>query len=60
MWYSATWMEDVDLRVTSALDLDDTVDLRLVGTETTAVCFDDLRLGPEIRFHHRSLGVRAC
>ena len=56
MWYSATWMEDVDLRVTSALDLDDTVDLRLVGTETTAVCFDDLRLGPEIRFHHRSLG----
>ena len=46
MWYSATWMEDTSFRVQGALDYDDQFSIRHPESMNTAVCIDDLRLGP--------------
>jgi hypothetical protein len=46
MWYSATWAEDTSFRVQGALDYDDELRIRHPESMNTAVCIDDLRLGP--------------
>jgi len=46
MWYSATWADDTSFRVQGALDYDDEFSVRHPESMNTAVCIDDLRLGP--------------
>ena len=46
MWYSATWADDTSFRVQGALDYDDELQLRHPESMNTALCVDDLRLGP--------------
>lgn len=46
MWYSATWADDTSFRVQGALDYDDELRIRHPESMNTAVCIDDLRLGP--------------
>ena len=46
MWYSATWQEDMSLRVRGALDFDDTMEIRHPESFIEAVCITDLRQGP--------------
>lgn len=46
MWYSATWADDTTFRVQGALDYDDELSIRHPESMNTAVCIDDLRLGP--------------
>ena len=46
MWYSATWFDDTSFRVQGALDYDDEISIRHPESMNTAVCTDDLRLGP--------------
>ena len=46
MWYSATWVDDTSFRVQGALDYDDELSIRHPESMNTAVCVDDLRLGP--------------
>ena len=46
MWYSATWIDDTSFRVQGALDYDDEFSIRHPESMNTAVCVDDLRLGP--------------
>lgn len=46
MWYSATWAEDTSFRVQGALDYDDQFSIRHPESMNSAVCVDDLRLGP--------------
>ena len=46
MWYSATWVDDTSFRVQGALDYDDEISIRHPESMNTAVCIDDLRLGP--------------
>jgi len=46
MWYSATWVDDTSFRVQGALDYDDEFSVRHPESMNTAVCVDDLRLGP--------------
>ena len=46
MWYSATWADDTSFRVQGALDYDDVFSVRHPESMNTAVCVDDLRLGP--------------
>ncbi|MAM35700.1 MAG: hypothetical protein CL988_00860 [Euryarchaeota archaeon] len=46
MWYSATWSEGMSFRVQGALDYDDELNIRHPESKNTAICIDDLRLGP--------------
>tara|TARA_B110000444_G_scaffold257469_1_gene295948 strand:- start:19306 stop:21516 length:2211 start_codon:yes stop_codon:yes gene_type:complete len=46
MWYSSTWFDDTSFRVQGALDYDDEYSIRHPESMNTAVCVDDLRLGP--------------
>ncbi len=46
MWYSATWFDDTSFRVQGALDYDDQFSVRHPESMNSAVCVDDLRLGP--------------
>jgi hypothetical protein len=46
MWYSAAWAEDMSFRVQGALDYDDEMSIRHPESMNSAVCTDDLRLGP--------------
>ncbi len=46
MWYSATWADETSFRVQGALDYDDAFSIRHPESMNTAVCIDDLRLGP--------------
>ena len=46
MWYSATWSEGMSFRVQGALDYDDQLSIRHPESMNTAICIDDLRLGP--------------
>ena len=46
MWYSATWSEGMSFRVQGALDYDDQLSIRHPESKNTAICIDDLRLGP--------------
>ena len=46
MWDSATWVDDTSFRVQGAMDYDDEFRIRHPESMNTAVCVDDLRLGP--------------
>ncbi|MDG1549939.1 MAG: hypothetical protein P8Q94_07820, partial [Candidatus Poseidoniaceae archaeon] len=46
MWYSSTWNSDTTFRMKGVLDFDDTIQIKHPESQSTSVCFDDLRLGP--------------
>ena len=46
MWYSSTWNEETSFRMKGVLDFNDNIEVKNPSSKTTAVCFDDLRLGP--------------
>ena len=50
MWYSASWYEDNSFRIQGALDLDRNIDIRHAESNVQAVCYEDMRLGPDIPF----------
>ena len=50
MWYSASWYEGDQFRIKDALDLDRDIEIRHPDGMIQAVCFDDLRLGPDRPF----------
>lgn len=50
MWYSASWHEDSTFRIRGALDLDRSVEIRHPESHIEAVCFEDMRLGPDRHF----------
>jgi len=52
MWYAATWHEDMSFRMRGALDFDDELEVRHPESMNTALCMDDLRLGPSNAFHY--------
>ena len=52
MWYAATWHEDMSFRMRGALDFDDELEVRHPETVNTALCIDDLRLGPSNPFYY--------
>ena len=52
MWYSATWLDDTTFRMKGILDFDDTVEIKHPESKTTAICYDDLRLGPTRPFYY--------
>ena len=52
MWYSATWQDDTTFRMKSILDFDDQIEVKHPESKTTAICFDDLRLGPTRPFFY--------
>ena len=47
MWYSASWYEDTSFRIKGALDLDDQIEIRHPESNIEAVCYEDMRLGPD-------------
>lgn len=50
MWYSASWYEDDTFRIRGALDLDRNLEIRHAESNVQAVCYEDLRLGPDRPF----------
>ena len=50
MWYSASWYEDNSFRIQGALDLDRNIDIRHAESNVQAVCYEDMRLGPDRPF----------
>tara|TARA_B100000941_G_scaffold172509_2_gene122990 strand:- start:2410 stop:4458 length:2049 start_codon:yes stop_codon:yes gene_type:complete len=50
MWYSSSWYEGDYFRIDDSLDLDRDIDIIHNGGNIQAVCFDDLRLGPDRPF----------
>ena len=52
MWYSATWQDDSSFRMKSILDFDDQIEVKHPESKTTAICYDDLRLGPTRPFFY--------
>ena len=50
MWYSASWHEDNSFRIQGALDLDRNIDIRHAESNVQAVCYEDMRLGPDRPF----------
>ena len=52
MWYAATWHEDMSFRMRGALDFDDELEVRHPETANTALCIDDLRLGPNNPYYY--------
>lgn len=50
MWYSASWHEDNTFRIQGALDLDRNIDIRHAESNVQAVCYEDMRLGPDRPF----------
>ena len=50
-WYSATWQDD-NVWMKSILDFDDQIEVKHPESKTTAICFDDLRLGPTRPFFY--------
>ena len=52
MWYSATWQDDTTFRMKSILDFDDQIEVKHPESQTTAICYDDLRLGPTRPFFY--------
>ena len=50
MWYSASWYEDDTFRIRGALDLDRNIDIRHAESNVQAVCYEDMRLGPDRPF----------
>lgn len=52
MWYAATWHEEMSFRMRGALNFDDELEVRHPETVNTALCIDDLRLGPSNPFYY--------
>ncbi len=52
MWYAATWHEDMSFRMRGALNFDDELEVRHPESVNTALCIDDLRLGPANPFYY--------
>ncbi len=52
MWYSATWQDDTTFRMKGILDFDDNVEVKHPESKTTAICYDDLRLGLTRPFYY--------
>jgi len=52
MWYAATWHEDMSFRMRGALNFDDELEVRHPETVNTALCIDDLRLGPANPYYY--------
>ena len=50
MWYSASWHEDNSFRIRDGLDMDRSIDIRHPEGKIEALCYDDLRLGPDRPF----------
>lgn len=50
MWYSASWYEDDTFRIQGALDLDRHIDVRHAESNVQAICYEDMRLGPDRPF----------
>ena len=50
MWYSSTWQSESSFRMKGVLDFDNSLEIKHPESFTTAVCFDDLRLGPSRPF----------
>lgn len=50
MWYSASWHEDNSFRIQGALDLDREIDIRHAESNVQAICYEDMRLGPDRPF----------
>ena len=47
MWYSASWYEDDSFRIRNVLDLDRDMEFQHPEGKVEALCYDDLRLGPD-------------
>lgn len=52
MWYAATWHEDMSFRMRGALNFDDELEVRHPESVNTAMCVDDLRLGPSNPYYY--------
>ena len=52
MWYAATWHEDMSFRMRGALNFDDELEVRHPESVNTALCIDDLRLGPANPYYY--------
>ena len=50
MWYSATWQNESSFRMKGVMDFDDSIEIKHPESFTSAICFDDLRLGPSRPF----------
>ena len=50
MWYSASWYEGDTFRIQGALDLDRSIDVRHPESNVQAICYEDMRLGPDRPF----------
>ena len=50
MWYSASWYEGDTFRIQGALDLDRHIDVRHAESNVQAICYEDMRLGPDRPF----------
>ena len=50
MWYSASWYEGDTFRIQGALDLDRNIDVRHPESNVQAICYEDMRLGPDRPF----------
>ncbi|RJU87073.1 MAG: hypothetical protein DWC02_03520, partial [Candidatus Poseidoniales archaeon] len=50
MWYSASWYEDDSFRIRGALDLDRNIEVRHPESNIRAICYEDMRLGPDRPF----------
>ena len=50
MWYSASWYEGNTFRIQGSLDLDRDIDVRHPESNVQAICYEDLRLGPDRPF----------
>lgn len=50
MWYSASWYEGDSFRIQGALDLDRNIDVRHPESNVQAICYEDMRLGPDRPF----------
>lgn len=50
MWYSSTWQNESSFRMKGVLDFDNSLEIKHPESFTSAVCFDDLRLGPSSPF----------
>ena len=50
MWYSASWYQGDTFRIQGALDLDRDIDVRHAESNVQAICYEDMRLGPDRPF----------
>ena len=51
MWYSASWFEGDSFRIKDVLDLNREIKINHPEGTVEALCYDDLRLGPDRPYH---------